>query len=162
MTRFITATLTFALITGLSASQVSAAQPGVSEELYAGVYSPNTGDEHPNLHHTFVDFIWALWQDCNDYDGADAFRPYLEGTPHALPHLSYPESGGQEGEDIMGLWFELVDAGYTEDEAFEMIENILGSDGGTSGVFNSDVNHEKGSYSNGDQYRCHACGICGD
>jgi len=22
------------------------------------------------LHHTYIDFLWALWQDCNDYDGA--------------------------------------------------------------------------------------------
>lgn len=76
----------------------------------------------PKLHHTFIDFIWALRQNSNDYDVAkDAFRPFLEGTPHALPHLYYPDLGGQEGEEIIDLWFELLDAGYSEDEAFEML-----------------------------------------
>jgi len=23
------------------------------------------------LHHTYVDYVWALWQDCNNYDGAE-------------------------------------------------------------------------------------------
>ncbi|MCH2202859.1 MAG: tyrosinase family protein [Fuerstiella sp.] len=162
MKRFI-AILTLILITALSADNVSAAQPGVSEELYAGLYSPNTGEDHPNLHHCFVDYVWALWQDCNDYDVTkDAFRPFVEGTPHALPHLSYPELGGQEGEDLVGLWFELVDAGYTEDEAFQMIEMVLESDQETSRVFNYDVSYEKGSYSSRGQYRCYSCGLCGD
>ena len=26
----------------------------------------------------------------------------------------------------MGLWFELVDAGYTEDEAFDLVEMVMG------------------------------------
>jgi hypothetical protein len=41
-------------------------------------------------------------------------------------------SGGAEGiidpsdcPELVDLWFELVDAGYTEDEAFEMIELMI-------------------------------------
>merc|ERR1719499_727313 len=32
-------------------------------------FSPN--DPIFFLHHCFVDFLWAIWQDCNDYDGAN-------------------------------------------------------------------------------------------
>jgi len=160
MKRFITAILTLALTTALSADKASAQQAnpvpnlalsviqtgesgmdGIAGSLgyneisstILGFAATETGvmapDDCPNLHHTFVDFIWALWQDCNDYDVAkDAFRPYIEGTPHALPHLYYPDLGGQEGEDLVDLWFELVDAGYTEDEAFEMIEMLMGEE----------------------------------
>jgi len=35
----------------------------------ATYYSPD--DPIFYLHHTFVDFIWAVWQDCNNYDGVD-------------------------------------------------------------------------------------------
>ena len=56
--------------------------------------------------------------------------------PHYYPKLDtgpidpadYPKLGGQEGEDIVDLWFELVDAGYTEDEAFDLIEMVMGDD----------------------------------
>ncbi|MCH2203043.1 MAG: tyrosinase family protein [Fuerstiella sp.] len=124
MKRFITATLTLALTAALSADNVSAAQPGVSEELYAGLYSPNTGDDHPNLHHCFVDYIWAIWQDCNDYDGIEPDKL----STAILDDMPFLEFGGQEGEDLVDLWFELVDAGYTEDEAFETIELLMDSD----------------------------------
>jgi len=36
--------------------------------------------------------------------------------------------GGKEGEDLVDLWFELVDAGYAEDEAFEMIDMLMDED----------------------------------
>ncbi|MCH2202860.1 MAG: hypothetical protein MK102_12885 [Fuerstiella sp.] len=42
--------------------------------------------------------------------------------------------GGQEGEDLVDLWFELVDAGYSEDEAFELAEMVMGSDLGAQSV----------------------------
>jgi len=41
---------------------------GGDEGTYmATYYSPD--DPIFYLHHTFVDFIWAVWQDCNNYDG---------------------------------------------------------------------------------------------
>ena len=32
--------------------------------------------------------------------------------------------------EIMDLWFELVDAGYTEDEAFDLVEMVMGANFG--------------------------------
>jgi hypothetical protein len=50
------------------------------------------------------------------------YYPKLDTGP--IDPADYPNLGGQEGEDLVDLWFELVDAGYTEDEAFEMIEPV--------------------------------------
>ena len=146
MTRFITTMLTLALITGLSYDNASAQQGNATPNLALSMISTGESgmgsDDHPNLHHTFVDYIWAIWQDCNDYDGVkDAFRPYIEGTPHALPHLSYPNLTGPIGgtldrtpavidsdcRNVVDLWIELVDAGYTQDEAFDLVEMVMGS-----------------------------------
>ena len=56
-------------------------------------------------------------------DGCDAMWVSTEGVmvPYGCPNI-----GGQEGEDIVDLWFELVDAGYTEDEAFDLVEMVIG------------------------------------
>ena len=63
------------------------------------VLDPSTS----NLHHCFVDFI----VDPND-------------CPRVVDPVDCP--------DLVDLWFELVDAGYTEDEAFETIELLMDSD----------------------------------
>ena len=39
--------------------------------------------------------------------------------------VNVPKLGGQEDEDVINLWFELVDAGYTEDEAFDLVELVM-------------------------------------
>ena len=62
--------------------------------------------------------------------GLDEIGGMLQCTDSATDDLSlgYPDDrpnfNTQEGEDLVDLWFELVDAGYTEDEAFEMIEPV--------------------------------------
>ncbi len=50
----------------------------------------------------------------------------LRGEKVSIKDVNCPQLGGQEGEDIVDLWFELVDAGYTEDEAFDLIELVMG------------------------------------
>ena len=112
MTRFIAATLTLALITGMSSGKASASNVNntMHQNFYPNVVDP---DDCPEITCPADDFI--LWE-------------------------ASPQLGGQEGavtaaeaEDIMDLWFELVDAGYTEDEAFEMIEMLMGEDGRSIG-----------------------------
>ena len=62
----------------------------------------------------------------------------------------------------MHLWLDLVDAGYTADEAFDIVEMVVENDQGTSGIFNYDFSYEKGNRSGRNGYRCYSCGICGD
>jgi len=49
-----------------------------------------------------------------------------DDCPNVMDPADCPSLGGQEGEDLVDLWFELVDAGYTEDEAFDLIELVIG------------------------------------
>ena len=56
----------------------------------------------------------------------------LRGEKVSIKNVDCPQLDGQEGEDIVDLWFELVDAGYTEDEAFELIEMVMESDLGVT------------------------------
>jgi len=53
-------------------------------------YSPD--DPIFYLHHTFIDYIWALWQDCHDYEGVlastSAFNGELSGTMYYTPYTS--------------------------------------------------------------------------
>ena len=44
----------------------------------ATFYSPD--DPAFYLHHTFIDFIWALWQDCHDYEGATPTPTIFSGS----------------------------------------------------------------------------------
>ncbi|MCH2202792.1 MAG: tyrosinase family protein [Fuerstiella sp.] len=141
MTRFI-AILTLALTAALSADEAFAVKNKTLDQYVftgADLYSPDTVDgiiaiialaatetgiidpadcpqimdpndcpdvldpSTSNLHHCFVDFI----VDPND-------------CPRVVDPVDCP--------DLVDLWFELVDAGYTEDEAFEMIEMVMGND----------------------------------
>ena len=65
------------------------------------------------------DFLW-------DFDFVDC--PEIVEPPCDIHWEASPQLGGQEGEDIVDLWFELVDAGYTEDEAFDLVEMVMGDD----------------------------------
>ena len=106
MTRFITTTLTLVLTAGLSSSDVSAQDA-------LGISMANTAEGGLSEISGIVIRFAATELGIIDPDDC-------------------PQLGGQEGEDIMGLWqdcnnydglwFRLLDAGYTEDEAFEMIE----------------------------------------
>jgi len=53
----------------------------------ATYYSPD--DPIFYLHHTFVDFIWAVWQDCSDYDGVDPESYSSEYASRVNYQLSY-------------------------------------------------------------------------
>jgi len=53
----------------------------------ATYYSPD--DPIFYLHHTFVDFIWAVWQDCNDYDGVEPASDSLEYADRVKYPLDY-------------------------------------------------------------------------
>eukprot|EP01083_Nonionella_stella_P253989 873424_1 len=56
----------------------------------AGGYSPD--DPYFYLHHCFVDYAWALWQDCNDYDdipiGSVTSNMYNGDINQQLPNYS--------------------------------------------------------------------------
>ncbi|MCH2201848.1 MAG: hypothetical protein MK102_07750 [Fuerstiella sp.] len=61
--------------------------------------------------------------------------PFLEQVvdPEDCPSVIDPADcpqivDPQDCPDLVDLWFELVDAGYTEDEAFETIELLMDSD----------------------------------
>jgi len=53
----------------------------------ATYYSPD--DPIFYLHHTFVDFIWAVWQDCNNYDGVMPESDSFEYDARVTFQLSY-------------------------------------------------------------------------
>eukprot|EP00486_Rosalina_sp_Unknown_P016199 CAMPEP_0201578540 /NCGR_PEP_ID=MMETSP0190_2-20130828/25452_1 /ASSEMBLY_ACC=CAM_ASM_000263 /TAXON_ID=37353 /ORGANISM="Rosalina sp." /LENGTH=460 /DNA_ID=CAMNT_0048011829 /DNA_START=219 /DNA_END=1598 /DNA_ORIENTATION=+ len=50
-------------------------------------YSPD--DPAFYLHHTFVDYIWALWQDCNDYEGSTTSSAFSGNIYAALEYAPY-------------------------------------------------------------------------
>jgi len=50
-------------------------------------YSPD--DPIFYLHHTFVDFIWAVWQDCNDYDGVEPESESAEYSKNVRFQLNF-------------------------------------------------------------------------
>ena len=70
------------------------------------------------------------------YNAPDDFTAWFQPTtvPTAVPYED-PAIGARPEycPSIVDLWFELVDAGYTEDEAFEMIEMVMGEDGWIAG-----------------------------
>jgi hypothetical protein len=45
------------------------------------------------------------------------------------PHWLLQKRNPNDCPDLVDLWFELVDAGYTEDEAFDLIEMAMDEDG---------------------------------
>jgi len=58
----------------------------------ATYYSPD--DPIFYLHHTFVDFIWAVWQDCNNYDGVEPESYSLEYASRVNFQLSFSPLAG--------------------------------------------------------------------
>ncbi|MCH2202241.1 MAG: hypothetical protein MK102_09735 [Fuerstiella sp.] len=75
---------------------------------------------HPKLDTGPIDPAAYRKLDTGPIDPA-AYRKLDTGP---IDPIDYRSLGGQEGEELVDLWFELVDAGYTEDEAFEMIESV--------------------------------------
>ena len=141
MKHFTTAMLTLALITGLSADKASAQQANqVPDLVLTMMQTAESG----------MDDITGMlqWTDSLSNDGGysylvvpahldlianhDGIIYFLnDGSadyPSPVDPYGCPSPGGQECEDLVDLWFELVDAGYTEDEAFEMIEMVIGQD----------------------------------
>ena len=51
--------------------------------------------------------------------------PYL----FILDDMPFLELGGQQGDNLVALWLEVVDAGLTEHEAFEIIRMLSDEDG---------------------------------
>jgi len=67
----------------------------------ATLYSPN--DPIFFVHHSFVDFIWALWQDCYDYDGEQSGSrsdAYSESVDYLLRFDLLPEWVGAEAKAV--------------------------------------------------------------
>ncbi len=146
MKRFITATLTLALFTGMSAGKASAQDvlgANYEGEGFVDLNSLNAGPVH-GLNPGDNGFVYGAM--CtNELIAIIAFAAKEVGftctyvclrgekvsikdvhCPSVIAPSDCPELGGQEGENIVDLWFELVDAGYTEDEAFDLIELVIG------------------------------------
>ena len=154
MKRFI-AILTLALTAALSADDASAQQanavPLLALSMAGTAEAPleeiggmlmwtdsisNDGDYSDPVVPALLDLIAD--NDCIVYLWYDGFADWLsvlngtdyvmDATPNSLDPSDCPNLGGQEGEDLVDLWCELLYAGYTEDEAFEMIEMVTGED----------------------------------
>ena len=146
MKRFITATLTLALITGLSSGKACAQQANDQQ----GIWNDITFNCHATPDAQGLIAIIALAatevgiiapSDCPQLGGQEgedivcasfagvATHPWdrpdgWDLDPDVIAPPDY--SAGQEAVDIVDLCFELVDAGYTEDEAFDLIELVIG------------------------------------
>ncbi len=59
--------------------------------------------------------------DCPRVTDAGLTGP-IGGTLERTPTIIDPD----DCPEITDLWFELVDAGYTEDEAFDLVEMVMG------------------------------------
>jgi hypothetical protein len=112
---------------------------GNSSVGYTNLYSPDTvnagqgGDPLPEALQYDSDAVLAGGTlSVSDYNGNRILG--FNGLPtHDEDSIVLDGSGDAEGvvdpddcPSIVDLWFELVDAGYTEDEAFEMIEMVMG------------------------------------
>ena len=150
MTRFITTTLTLVLTAGLSSSDVSAQDAlGISMVNTAesglmidpeGLYQTNELELAPSLGLDGLIAIIALAatetgiidpDDCPQVVDAclDRLRYPLDRTPSVIDPADCPRIvDPNDCPEIMDLWFELVDAGYTEDEAFDLVEMVMGED----------------------------------
>jgi hypothetical protein len=144
MKRFI-AILTLALTAALSADEAFAqisGGGGVNDyligDVVAGLYSPDTVDG--------IIAIIALAatetgiidpDDCPTVGKFDSSSTSTQMMPdddmgHNLyfdPHWLLQKRNPNDCPDLVDLWFELVDAGYTEDEAFDLIEMAMDEDG---------------------------------
>ena len=130
MKRFLATMLTLALFIGLSSGNASAKD-------FFGISMANTteggsdGISGATIRFAatevgimdLIDLSWLGGQEGEDIVDKDTANiPLYAMDPGACPNLD-----GQEGTDAVDLWFELVDAGYTEDEAFELVEMVMGS-----------------------------------
>lgn len=119
MKRFITAMLTLALVSGLSAGKASAQQAKDQQSIW--------NDITFNCHATsdlegIIAIIALAATETGIIDPSDCPRIIDIGE---CDEIIDPD----DCPNLVDLWFELVDAGYTEDEAFEMIEMLMGEDG---------------------------------
>jgi tyrosinase len=59
------------------------------------------------LHHCFIDYLWALWQDCNDYDfavGINMDKDVYYGDFDAEMRMApVPVTGSSTAEDMMNI-----------------------------------------------------------
>ena len=87
----------------------------------ATFYSPD--DPIFYLHHCFVDFIWALWQDCNDYDGtthASGSSKYDGDVHYQLDYSPVDSLLGFSGPRVSGT-FDILndyDVSYAKGDFF--------------------------------------------
>ena len=117
------AILILVLISGLSVGKASAQQSHAFPRLVLGMMNTIGG--------TLVWYVVGV-DDFSFYSG-DGDEIYTDSAtddlsliidpddcPSAMGDVPFLKCGGQEGEDPVDLWFELLYVGYTEDEAFEM------------------------------------------
>ena len=91
-------------IIALAATETGIIDPSDCPEVVDPNDCPNVLDPSAsNLHHCFVDFII---------------------DPVDCPQVMDPD----DCPNLVDLWFELVDAGYTKDEAFDLVELVTGED----------------------------------
>ena len=104
MTRYIVI-LTLALTAGLSSGNASAQQANVGPVLSLSMQSASGQ---------------LAVQSANGDIVNQSNSTYLYQA-NAVPLLALSMQSSSDGLAVMDLWFALVDAGYTEDEAFEMM-----------------------------------------
>ena len=104
MTRYIVI-LTLALTAGLSSGNASAQQANVGPVLSLSMQSASGQ---------------LAVQSANGDIVNQSNSTYLYQA-NAVPLLALSMQSSSDGLAVMDLWFALVDAGYTEDEAFEMV-----------------------------------------
>ncbi|MCH2202815.1 MAG: hypothetical protein MK102_12660 [Fuerstiella sp.] len=122
MKRFI-AILTLALTAALSADEAFAADVTQDDYIITNGRSYFSAAEADDIR-------LDAWYSPDTVDGIIAIIALAatetgiigpEDRPNIMAPLDCPE--------LVDLWFELVDAGYTDDEAFEMIEMAIGENG---------------------------------
>ncbi len=123
MKRLIATMLILALFTGMSAGKASA-QDGIA--IAAHTHSVISISSEPD----YGDGLPPLWFTAESglTDISGMVLRFAATEIGIIDPDDCPRLGGQEGEDIVDLWFELVDAGYTEDEAFDLVEMVMGED----------------------------------
>ena len=120
MKRLIATMLILALFTGMSAGKASA-QDGIA--IAAHTHSVISISSEPD----YGDGLPPLWFTAESglTDISGMVLRFAATEIGIIDPDDCPRLGGQEGEDIVDLWFELVDAGYTEDEAFDLVEMVM-------------------------------------
>ena len=138
MKRFSTTTLTLALITGLFAGKASAQDALSLIQTAEGTMSETDGILHRFAAITTTGTTGSDFELVNQDNGhltidtqagqgvidpADCQSIVDKDTAHIPPDsIIHPD----DCPEIMDLFFELVDAGFTDDEAFDLIEMVMG------------------------------------